>query len=312
MSSPLLSVVLVTWNRREEIAQALREVYNQTLNVSNYEVVVVDNYSIDGSAEYIERNYPDVRVIRLHRNVGCPEARNIGLVNARATIAICLDDDLTLENPGLERFLESFESDSEVGVVFGKVLNYHSGVLESPRFEFGDGEGFDKPIYTRGFYATVSGYRTDVLHRVGFYPSNFFRQGEEGDLSFRLLDAGFRILYQPGIVGLHRVSPVARSPRQMIYHATRNELWIKWKYLPLRHILPHTLWVLWLHLSANFKSDRFLPFLAGVLAAFSGVAGPLRERRPVAHRTIALMNYLRKCPVYSPEEYAHILASLEQ
>ena len=88
--NPFISVVIITWNRRQYVLRAIESVFKQPYRP--IEVVVADSASTDGTAEDIEEAYPEVRVIRLHRNMGCPEGRNVALANCTGEIIFSLLD----------------------------------------------------------------------------------------------------------------------------------------------------------------------------------------------------------------------------
>ncbi|HPJ71728.1 MAG TPA: glycosyltransferase [bacterium] len=89
MPDPLFSVTIVTRNRRKELKRALTSVFTQ--HYRPIEVVVVDNDSGDGSGEMVREKWPEVRLIELHRNIGCQPGRNIAMKNCRGEFIFNLD-----------------------------------------------------------------------------------------------------------------------------------------------------------------------------------------------------------------------------
>ena len=71
MNNPLVSVIIVTWNRKDDMLETLDALQNQTY--SNLEVIIVDNGSSDGTADVIRKKYPNYKLIYLSSNVGCEE-----------------------------------------------------------------------------------------------------------------------------------------------------------------------------------------------------------------------------------------------
>lgn len=84
MENPLVSIVILTWNRRSYVLKALESVAKQPYRP--LEIILVDSVSTDGTVQAVQKNYPEVRIIRLHRNLGAVEGRNIALANCRGDI----------------------------------------------------------------------------------------------------------------------------------------------------------------------------------------------------------------------------------
>ena len=112
---PLVSINLVTANRRDMLAAAIESACAQTYRP--IELVVVDNHSSDGSPEAVQQRWPEARVIRLHRNIGCQPGRNIGMKNCRGKYIFNLDDDGLLEPAAIERIVERFEAEPALGII---------------------------------------------------------------------------------------------------------------------------------------------------------------------------------------------------
>ena len=88
---PLVSIQIVTWNRRDELARCLESALAQTYK--NIEIVVVDNASTDDSAQMVGQEFPNVRLVRVEKNLGCPSGRNFGFAHCRGKYIYLLDDD---------------------------------------------------------------------------------------------------------------------------------------------------------------------------------------------------------------------------
>jgi glycosyltransferase involved in cell wall biosynthesis len=118
--SVLVSVVVPVYNRGAAVAPTLDSVLAQTLPSADVELIVVDDGSRDGSADWIEAHYgarPNVRVVR-QPNAGVAQARNRGLQEARGQFIAYLDHDDIWEPTKLQRQLEAFEGHPEMGVVY--------------------------------------------------------------------------------------------------------------------------------------------------------------------------------------------------
>src|SRR4029077_697173 len=116
----LVTIAILTWNRRTEVERAVRSALAQTYE--SIEVLVVDSASSDGTADTLEQQFPAVKVYRLHRNLGCPEGRNIAFANAKGAYIFCLDDDGWLPPETIEHCVDLFSKDVTIGVVTCRIL----------------------------------------------------------------------------------------------------------------------------------------------------------------------------------------------
>lgn len=103
-----VSVIIVNYNTREILGECLRSVRERTEGLE-YEVIVVDNASVDGSQEYIRRAFPWVRLIESKKNLGFGKANNLGMKEARGKYLFLLNSDTILKNNALKIFYEYSE-----------------------------------------------------------------------------------------------------------------------------------------------------------------------------------------------------------
>ena len=87
----LISVIIVNWNRLDDMNETLFSLRSQTYK--DYEIVVVDNDSNDGSVEMIEKKYPHVKLVKSTNNLGCEGGFNLGMKNSTGDIFFYLDSD---------------------------------------------------------------------------------------------------------------------------------------------------------------------------------------------------------------------------
>ena len=109
MENPLVSVVIVTWNRREDVLETVQSVHNQTY--PNYEVVVVDNGSTDGTVEALSEADPEVKLVALSENRGASVGRNAGFEAAEGDIVFLLDSDASLSKDTLTKVVSRLQSE---------------------------------------------------------------------------------------------------------------------------------------------------------------------------------------------------------
>lgn len=184
---------------------------------SDSEVIVVDNGSADGSADFVADNYPTVRLIRNKCNLGFGGACNIGLKAGKGDILILLNVDTRVREGWLSTLTEALQK-HEVGVAGckilypdGKTIQHAGGWIEWPlglAHHYGQGEQdtgqWDSPQQVEFVTGAAFAFRRDVMEQVGFLDEGFFPiYFEDTDYCFRVREAGYQIHYLPDSILEH-------------------------------------------------------------------------------------------------------------
>lgn len=225
-----ISVVVPTYNRKEQLGATLNSLLRQTYSNKGYEIVVVDDGSTDSTADEVEKLRKKSKVkIKFFRqgNKGPAAARNLGVSKALGEIVAFTDDDCIVPKNWLERLAESFLRENVVGVggdtiasekelqknIFARLdrwkCKYIHGGLREKEF-LGN---FDCPI---GGGANTA-YKKFVLVEMGGFNEKL-RTGEELDLKRRICEGGYKLMYIPLIV-VHN--------KEYSLKASLNEIWVK-------------------------------------------------------------------------------------
>ena len=288
---PIVTVVIVAHNRKQDLREAIVSVRNQTYG--KIEIVVVDNASEDGSAEMVEREFPEAVLAREPCNTGPYGGRNKGIDRANGEILYFLDDDKTLAPDALREVVGVMSEDQRIGVVASKVIDVRTGLLEwtvPPRAGQSADQGFFLgEVVDEGALAV----RRCVFEDAGGWPAHYFRQSVGRELGLRVLSAGYDIWYCPGSVVYHKNSPLGDLSRDQIekekhFYRVRNELWIAWTYLPLsRAILETGIKVLY-HPLSSVPRGAFAHSVRGVASALRTIPRIVRfERSPLRPEILA-------------------------
>jgi len=222
-----IAVAILTWNRAAKLATALESVRLQTRPPD--EMVVVDSASSDDTCFMLRQRFPEVRLVRLHRNMGCPEGRNLALVNCTADVIYSLDDDGRLHPRCLESIEQVFAEHARAGIVASKIL-----LNLDPPPERVAAQLAKQPRRTVRFSGGASAIRRDALEQAGYYPHDLWRQSEETDLALRVIDAGFEIWYAPGAIMLH--PPGIGGSSSVLYYSTLSSLRSVVRLCPARYL----------------------------------------------------------------------------
>ena len=241
MTAPRIVVIVLNWNGKADTLQCLESLAN--LSYSNFETLVVDNGSQDGSVPAIRERFPGTKLIETGKNLGYAEGNNVGIVAALESgcdFVLLLNNDTVVDPILLTEFVKAAEERSDAGVFGAKIYRYterdiwYAGARWHPEFlrfevvvdelEYGDAMGrLVETDYACGCALFV---RRSVLENIGLLEPSFFLTYEEVDFCFRARRAGFAVLYVPRAIVWHKVSVSfggAESPL-MSYFMTRNYL----------------------------------------------------------------------------------------
>ena len=281
METPEVSVVLLCWNRRDDVREVLERI--RAVDYPAYEVIVVDNASHDGTAEMVLEEFPEVRLLRMGDNLGIA-GYNAGFEAARGRYLLVLDDDSFPAPAAMSRMVEAFEGDEKLGVVAFDVRN--SVTADKGAWvddgEVGDGGGG----YQMSFNGAGFGIRRELFRQVGWYPAEFFLYWNEQDVAMRVLDAGYRIETFPGVVAYHKFSPRNRASERAPFFYTRNAFWMVWKNYPIDLALLTTFRLIY-RCAYHSLEQRSGVYLRALWASFRD-AGVLRGLRKPVRREIVV------------------------
>ena len=289
-------IVVLNWNGRAWLESCLAALLAQ--NLAQSEVVVVDNGSSDGSAEFVRRHFPTARVLALDRNVGFAAGNNAGARGSTAEYLVFLNNDTRVRPGWLTALLDTADADPATGLVTSQVV-----YLDRPEIIDSAGDGYlrcggafkywhGQPARTAPQSREVFGacgaaflIRRSVFESLGGFDEDFFMVYEDVDLSFRARLLGARCLYAAGAVVEHAGSAsLGRVSRPAVFYGQRNLEWTWVKNMPTR--------LLWRTAPAHLLYDlagalgyarqgQFVLWCRAKLAAMRGLPRILRQRRAV-------------------------------
>ena len=248
---PEVSVVVVNLNRRELLAGCLDSLWAQTF--SDFEVIVVDNGSTDGSLQFLGSiSEPRLRVVSLPANKGFAGGCNAGIRVAKGVYVATLNNDAEADQRWLEELVAGMESDNSIGMCASKILFYHdrkridkAGHLIYPDgLNHGRGSGepdrgqFDRREEVLFPDAAAALYRREMLEVVGLFDEHFFAYGDDADLGLRGRLAGWKCLYMPAAIVYHVHSATAGEFSSLkAFLIERNRICVAVKIFPLSLLL---------------------------------------------------------------------------
>lgn len=310
MGKPKTTVVIPTWNGKDGLKTCLDSLLTQT---EPAQVIVVDNGSTDGSAEFIDNNYPEVILIRHSKNLGFTGGVNAGIRKAmqlRTEYVALLNNDAEADKDWLKNLVSFLDSHDEVGIVTSKICDSKRTHLDSTGdlyttwglpFPRGRGEHYsdkyDNDTWVFGASGGASLYRIRMLEDIGLFDDDFFAYYEDVDLSFRAQLAGWRIAYVPEALVYHEIGATSSKIKGFTtYHTIKNLPFLLYKNVPrslMRAIWPRyalALSLIWLNAMAR---GHFWSANKGVVVGLALLPKKLQQRKQIQESRKVSDDYIR-------------------
>jgi GT2 family glycosyltransferase len=266
---PRVSVVIPTWNGASLLVPALESLARQTFR--DFETIVVDNGSTDGTAGILVRNFPWVTRVGFASNRGFSVAVNEGIRASRGELVALLNNDIELDPEWLQTAVSAMDRYPDAGSIASRIYDYWNreqiysagdlvqGIPVARGFGQPDGPEFDEPVKVASPCAAAALYRMAMLREIGLLNESYFAYFEDVELGLRGQIAGYSCVYIPGAVAYHMGSvTAARISRRTAFYRLRNLVQLSLTTLPPRYLL------------------RSLPRLVrAVSASIVGEAGPV-------------------------------------
>ncbi|NLM97165.1 MAG: glycosyltransferase family 2 protein [Halanaerobiaceae bacterium] len=284
MDRPLVSIVTICWNRKEDIRESLKNI--RKIDYGNLEVIVVDNNSTDGTVEMIKKEYPEVKLIQMYNNIGI-EAYNIGFKNASGEYIVILDDDSFPAPDAIGKMVERFQENEKLGLVAFDVRNFYNydevkKIAQDALTDQNEKTNVaESDQYLMAFNGAGAGVRRKLLEEVGYYPEEFFLYWNEQDTAFRILNKGYQINFFSDIISYHKYSPKNRKSWRAPYYYTRNAFWLIWKNYPLDMVIRLTIELIYNCFYSSLEQKTFI-YIKAMFSAFKNISKLKGKRSPVS------------------------------
>ena len=227
MSKPLVSIVIVTYNRRKDTLECLESIYRS--DYQNIEVILVDNNSSDGLVEAVSQHYPQVNLVANSYNAMAAKGRNIGVEKANGELLLFIDADNIIDPQMISHLVESAEMNMDVALL-GPLMFYHSNPkniwwagaeinLWSSRTTYLGKSDIDhgqyQDIQTVGHIPNVFMCRSKIFEQVKGFEEYYGIMFEESDLAEKIKKLGFKVIMNPKAKTYHKV-PFENDPSQKL------------------------------------------------------------------------------------------------
>ncbi len=225
-----LSIIITSYNTQQLLDDCLRSIFKAVKPVNGLEVVVIDNHSSDGSVEMIKQKYPQVHLIANTSNLGFAAANNQGVKISTGRYLLFLNSDTKISSDSLVKPLKFLRTHPQVGALTVK-LRLPNGQLDPDNHRgfptpwvalthfFGLSKLFPQSRFFNRYYQTYKNFNRihsveltagsylmmskKLFTQLGGWDETYFFYGEDIDISFRINQAGYKIIYYPKVEVIH-------------------------------------------------------------------------------------------------------------
>jgi GT2 family glycosyltransferase len=236
-----ISFVVLSWNKLDDTKSCLKSIRN--VDYKNYEIIVVDNGSNDGSKEWLSRQ-KDIVYVDLPKNTGFTGGQLAAYDVAKGDYLALINNDAVIAPDWIKEALKSFSKDKKVAVVGGRAYKWAEG--EKKYSEINDFYSYQVIDLYNGSAETlmtgdneaevnsISGagviIKRKVIEKIGYFDDRFFAYYEETDLFARMKRAGYKIIYNPNVKTWHKIGQSTKSnPYFYLYQMNKNRFLFAFK-----------------------------------------------------------------------------------
>lgn len=291
-----VAIILLNWNAYFHSRNCINSLTK--VNEVSFDIILVDNASTDNSHFKLKEEFPHVQFIQATQNLGFSGGNNLGLkkvLELNYVYVLLLNNDVFVDANFLYHLTNYLDFNPEVGAV-QPLINHHPD-----RYKIWNGGGkFNRiigktdsrqnnnsdncPLEIDWISGCAFMIRTSVLNQVGLFNEKYFAYYEDVDLSFRIREAGFKLVLNPSSVIYHIGGGSSNTPEKrregylspdVHYYNTRNHIWIirqrlKWYEKPTA-ILYHALYSISLacYFLLRFRWNKLMAVAKGFIHGFS-------------------------------------------
>ena len=273
--SPAVSIIVLNWNGERYLGRCLDAILAQTFQ--DYEVIVLDNASNDGSVDAVPAHWPTIHLVKFEQNLGFAIGNNRGAKIARGRWIAFLNNDAFPEPEWLAHLVQSAQQNTEFSFFSSRIMYSEDTNLTQDTGDVYHVSGFawprDNNIRVQNAHlqseevfspsAAAALYDREAFLEVAGFDEQFASHYEDVDIGFRLRLRGYRCLYVPEAVVTHVGSAsYGRESDRTVYQVQRNVVWsylanmpgwLYWKYLPA-HLFANLVFLIYYSLRGQWKA----------------------------------------------------------
>jgi GT2 family glycosyltransferase len=247
---PRVAIIILNWNGTNDTSECLDSL--KKITYSNFDVILVDNGSADGSQKYFKEKYPWITIIENDKNLGFTGGNNIGIkasLQRNADYVLLLNNDTIVDSAFLDELVNAGESRKDVGILNPKIYYYDlpdmlwyaggeislfRGLSKHYGFQEIDKGQYDQSREVNFITGCAFFIKREVIEKIGLLDDYFFCYAEDADWSLRALKAGYQGLYVPTSRIWHKIGVATKIKGDEfgMYMGTRNAMYMVYKHAP--------------------------------------------------------------------------------
>jgi GT2 family glycosyltransferase len=240
------TIIIPNYNGRKFLRPCIEALKQQTSH--DFQVLIVDNGSTDGSVPFLAATYPEVGVLTLKKNYGFARAVNEGIRVCNTPYVLLLNNDTIVEENFVAELVATIEDSEDIFAVGSKMLQMKNPELIDSAcdcytimgwaIQRGVGRPFTEYEKKGNIFSACAGaalYRVSVLKKIGNFDESFFAYLEDIDISYRAMFFGYRCVYCPTAIVYHAGSGTTGSKYNSfkVRLSARNNRYVIYKNMPL-------------------------------------------------------------------------------
>lgn len=255
----LASIIILNFNGLKYLKDCLNSIYKKT-KYPNYEVILVDNASSDGSVDFVEKNFPKVKIIKNSKNLGFAQGNNIGTKFAKGDFIVLLNNDTEVTEGWLCDIVKVAEADPKIGVC-GSLPFWYDYKDYMPKLE--------GCLYGSAVAGAAMLLKKDLIKKIGLFDPSYFIFFEDTEMCWRYLLLGYKIVVDLNSIVLHKKGVTTKKlPRPFtIFHFQKNKLMSILKIFSFRIVIK-LLFQEFICLPISLLRDKMLTAAARLKAFF--------------------------------------------
>ena len=311
-----ITVVIPNYNGMKYLPECMTSLCERQENAPEYEVLIIDNASADGSVEYLEKEWcrksgARVSLIQMSENTGFCHAVNLGIRKAQSPYVILLNNDTKVEPGFLRGLYDAIREDERIFSVSAKMLMWDKPELIDDAgdrycvlgwaYSRGKGRPADKYEKNVSVFSACGGaaiYRRSVFGEIGYFDENHFAYLEDLDIGYRARIYGYENRYEPAAAVLHygSASTGSRYNMRKTELSSANNVCVIGKNMPLfQWILNLPFFLLGFGIKFLFFCKKRMGklYLKGLAEGWKRTVGPVGKQAKVRFQWSHLWNYVK-------------------
>jgi GT2 family glycosyltransferase len=252
-----VSVIIPNYNGMKFVNDCMVSLQKQ--NYKAFDIIIIDNYSTDGSYEYLVDNYPEAIIKRMDKNYGFSIAVNEGIKMSETEYVLLLNNDTEVDPNFVGELVKAIEKDDKIFAVSSKMISYWDRKVMDDAgdlynlfgwaFQKGVGRSINEYNKKSNVFTACAGaaiYRKKVFEKIGYFDEKHFAYLEDIDIGYRAKLNGYVNIYEPCARVLHLGSATSGSRYNEFKakYSARNNIYLIYKNMPLWQKIVNFPWLL--------------------------------------------------------------------